>query len=260
MRPAWLRTALLALLALLAGCAQQPPRPATAEPEWQTLAPGLAYARAEPGLHLLRVDLQQRRLRITPLAERGRTLAEFSGAQQALAALNLSFFDREFRARGHTVSKGQAWPEPLNPEASPLLACDAVQRCQLDLDAPYPLPPGTYSAVAGTPWLIRQGQARSAADDAGCEALCARTHPRTALGLSADGHTLLLLLAEGRRESVPGLTLAETAQQLQRLGAHEALNLDGGGSSSLLLQGRSVMQRPANEPQLRRIANALLID
>lgn len=254
---AWLSAA---LLVLLAACAATPPAPPPAG--WQVraeLAPGLSYWQAEPGLHLLRVDLRQRRLLLTPYAERGRPLDAFGAAPQALAVVNVSFFDRRFHARGHTVSEGEAWPEPLNLDNSPLLACDALQRCRLDLEAPYELPAGTRTALAGTPWLIRAGQARTPADDAGCPGLCERTHPRTALGLSADGRTLFLLLAEGRREGVPGLTLSETAQRLLALGAHEGLNLDGGGSSSLLLNGSSVMQRPANEPALRKVANALLI-
>lgn len=250
-----MRAMLAVMLLLLAGCAGPPAQ----QPGWQDIAPGLRYWRGEPGLHVLQVDLRLRRLQLTPYSERGRPLPEFSAAAQALAVVNVSFFDRSFRVRGHTVSEGQAWPEPLNVDASPLIACDFRQRCTLDLEAPYELPSATHTALSGTPWLIRAGQARTPPDDAGCANLCERTHPRTAIGLGADGHTLFLLLVEGRREGVPGLTLAETAARLRALGAHEALNLDGGGSSSLLLKGSSVMQRPANEPGLRRVANALLI-
>jgi len=251
----------LLALWLLAACAPLLPQ----QPGWHAVAPGLSYWRGEPGLHALRVDLRQRRLRLTPFAERGRPLDGFSAAPQALAALNASFFDRRFYPRGHTVSDGEAWPEPMSVNASPLLHCDAgdavqAQRCRLQLAPPYQLPSGTRTAVAGTPWLIRAGQARTATDDASCPGHCDGRHPRTALGLSADGHHVILLLAEGRRDGVPGLSLAETAAHLLQLGAHEALNLDGGGSSSLLIRGQSVMQRPAREPGLRRIANALLID
>ena len=46
---------------------------------------------------------------------------------------------------------------------------------------------------------------------------------------------------------------------MQQLGAFNAMKLDGGGSSSssLLIEGQSRWARPANEPQLRRLANAL---
>ncbi|MBH9552622.1 phosphodiester glycosidase family protein [Inhella gelatinilytica] len=257
------QVAVLVAVLGLAGCVT----PRVAPPAgWQAgppLAPGLSQWRAEPGMLAVKVDLRQRRLRLSAYAERGRVLDAFEGAGTALAAVNVSFFDRRFQARGHTVSQGQAWPEPLSPQTSPLLACQgegATQRCTLDVDPPFEFPSTAHTVLGGTPWLLRDGQPRTAADDAKCAALCAAPHPRTALGLSADGQTLVLLLVEGRRAGVPGLSLAETARHLRELGAWQGLNLDGGGSSSLLLHGVSVMQRPANEPQLRRIANALLIE
>jgi exopolysaccharide biosynthesis protein len=258
---ALLRRALLAAAALLlSACASKPP---PAEPAgWRTLAPGLLYWTGEPGLHALRLDLREPRLalRLTPDAAKGQPIDKLPGGQEALAAVNASFYGKGFVARGFTVSNGQAWPNPLEAQNSPLLACDLQQRCALQLAPPYELPPNTHTAVAGTPWLVKAGQARSPQDDASCPDFCQRTHPRTALGLSQDGRYLILLLAEGRREGMPGLSLAATAAQLLRLGAHEALNLDGGGSSSLLIQGQSAMQRPTQEPTLRRIANALLIE
>lgn len=251
-------------LLLLGACGTTAlPPPAAADlPGWTALAPGLLRWQGEPGLHALRLDLQAPglRLALSPLADKGQAIDALPAAQAALAAFNASFFDRAFRMRGLTVSAGEAWPEPMAPQDSPLLACDAAQACQLQLAPPYALPAGTHTAAAGTPWLLRQGQARTADDDARCAAFCASPHPRTALGLSADRRYLFVLLAEGRREGVPGLSLARTAAELQRLGAFEGFNLDGGGSSALLIQGQAVMRRPANEPAQRRIANVLLIN
>ncbi|MGE1095292.1 phosphodiester glycosidase family protein, partial [Pseudomonas zeae] len=88
--------------------------------------------------------------------------------------------------------------------------------------------------VSGTPWLVRDGQARSADDDASCANLCAQSHPRTAVGMDASGRQLIVLLAAGRRGPVKGLTLAQTAELMRELGAVQAFNLDGGGSSTLL--------------------------
>ncbi|MBI9103302.1 MAG: phosphodiester glycosidase family protein [Spirochaetales bacterium] len=60
--------------------------------------------------------------------------------------------------------------------------------------------------------------------------------PRTALGISSDGRYLYLMVADGRREEYSrGLTLAETAGYLNFLGSHDALNMDGGGSSVMVL-------------------------
>jgi exopolysaccharide biosynthesis protein len=58
---------------------------------------------------------------------------------------------------------------------------------------------------------------------------------------------------------VPGVALAPLAAWMQQAGVHEAVNLDGGGSTALFVHGRSVAERPANEPAQRAVANALRI-
>ena len=254
---------LLSLFGLLAlaGCAGLP---APAE-GWRAIAPGVLHRAWAPlpdsDVQALRVDLSQVRLRLTPPAQAGQPLDAMPEARTALAGLNASIFDREFRPRGITVSDGQPWPELLPmtvPMADPLLACDA--RCIIQFDPPAVPEPAWRLAVSGTPWLVREGAARTAQDDARCPAFCAQPHPRTAVGLDAAGRQLIVLLAAGRRGDVKGLTLAETAALMRDLGAVQAFNLDGGGSSTLLIEGQSVLPRPFNEPTLRKIANALLIE
>ncbi|MEV7727929.1 phosphodiester glycosidase family protein [Streptomyces sp. NPDC087917] len=58
--------------------------------------------------------------------------------------------------------------------------------------------------------------------------------PRTAVALSRDGRRLRLVTVDGRQRDSGGLTLTRLGALLRRLGAHQALNLDGGGSSTLL--------------------------
>jgi len=72
-------------------------------------------------------------------------------------------------------------------------------------------------------------------------------HPRSAAGISSDGKYLYLMVVDGRRIGSIGCTQAETAQILKQLGAWNAINFDGGGSSSLVLRmdGRV---RPVNTP------------
>ncbi|WP_078843709.1 phosphodiester glycosidase family protein [Streptomyces albus] len=60
------------------------------------------------------------------------------------------------------------------------------------------------------------------------------TAPRTAVGFSRDGSTLHVLTLDGRQADSGGVTLTELALMMKELGAHNALNLDGGGSSTLL--------------------------
>jgi hypothetical protein len=81
--------------------------------------------------------------------------------------------------------------------------------------------------------------------------------PRTAFGVDAQGR-YIILVADGRQKFYStGLTLHELAATMQRLGAVDALNLDGGGSTSLAVRGR-VVNRPSDGFE-RRVANALLV-
>ncbi|HET8796541.1 MAG TPA: phosphodiester glycosidase family protein, partial [Thermoanaerobaculia bacterium] len=78
-----------------------------------------------------------------------------------------------------------------------------------------------------------------------------------AAGLSSDGRTLYLVVADGRREGVPGLTLPELAAFLAELGACRAMNLDGGGSSALWL-GDRIVNRPSDGAE-RNVGNHLAV-
>ena len=87
-------------------------------------------------------------------------------------------------------------------------------------------------------------------------------HPRCALALTADH--VLAVACDGRHPDDAGLTLGELADALVRLGARSALNLDGGGSASLVCDGRLV-NRPREQHGIgllegRAIATALVCD
>lgn len=233
---------------------------------WQRVAQGLDYRSFSPWpdsrVHVLRLDLREPGLRVevSAPAERGLPMdRRAERAPAAVASFNASFFDSSFVPRGVTVSQGEVWAPVLAAGASPWLACDRTQRCRIGFVDAAKRPADAMNAVAGTPWLVREGQVRTEADDAGCPGLCARRHPRTAVGLAGQGRWLLVVLAEGRRPPVAGVTLAQLSQLMRELGAQDAINLDGGGSSTLWLQGRAVMARPDNEPGERPLANVVRI-
>ncbi len=82
------------------------------------------------------------------------------------------------------------------------------------------------TAVSGRQILVEDGQVVHHEDQT--------RHPRTAVGLSEDGTTLFAVTVDGRQAASGGYTLDELARELLALGAQSALNLDGGGSSTLL--------------------------
>ena len=264
LRRLW-RCATLALALALPACSalMQPHQPSGPGARPVAVAPGIEHHITSPWqhsrVHLLRIDLRAPglQLHLSAHEERGRRIDAFSGTPRAAVSLNASFFDRRYTPRGVTVSDGRAWPELLVTNASPLLACDAALRCAVHFDDTTVIDPRWAMAVAGTPWLVRNGRMRSDADDATCAALCAREHPRTAAGLAGGGRWLVVVVAEGRRGAVRGITLAQLSAFMAGQGVQDAINLDGGGSSTLWLHGRAVMNRPDNEPAERPLANAL---
>jgi hypothetical protein len=66
-------------------------------------------------------------------------------------------------------------------------------------------------------------------------------HPRTAMGYTKDGK-LIILVIEGRNKVAHGATLGQEAQIFKDLGCWEALNLDGGGSSCMLINGKETIK------------------
>lgn len=84
-------------------------------------------------------------------------------------------------------------------------------------------------------------------------------HPRTSLGFTADGD-VIFLAADGRQPDMEGVNLREEAAIMQHLGAVDAFNFDGGGSTQLAIHdgvGLRLLNSPS-ETSVRRVSNALL--
>jgi hypothetical protein len=88
-------------------------------------------------------------------------------------------------------------------------------------------------------------------------AICGR-HPRTGIGTTADGRLLLVTVDGRRRRHSVGMTLIEFAREFERLGATWALNLDGGGSSTMVVRGK-VVNRPSDRSGERFVSSAILV-
>jgi hypothetical protein len=99
------------------------------------------------------------------------------------------------------------------------------------------------TAVGGGPTLISNGVIRITNEEEKMftgRAINDR-HPRTAMGYTSDGY-LIILVIQGRFPGLAeGATLRQEAKMLRELGCYEALNLDGGGSSCLLINGKETI-------------------
>ncbi len=113
-------------------------------------------------------------------------------------------------------------------------------------------------ALGGGPSLVSNGKVQVTADEeVFFGTSIPKIHPRTACGYTADGK-LILLVVDGRQEASRGVDLQELALIMQQLGCVEALNLDGGGSSTLVAGGQ-LINRPVGGTAGREVMSALAV-
>lgn len=136
-------------------------------------------------------------------------------------------------------------------------------------EAPQPVPTAAFPsggapwqmqhALGGSPMLVRDGVVRITDAEELIEVNNTSRRPRTAAGFTAAG-VLLIVAIEGDNPAGPaGMTLAETAALMRGLGAVSAINLDGGGSTSMVIGGRTTV-RPGDGAERPVISALLLVD
>jgi hypothetical protein len=127
-----------------------------------------------------------------------------------------------------------------------------------------PLPAGDiWHVIPGFRMLIDDGRIVVRQDVA--DSKFGGVNPRTAVGVDKDGRTLWIVVVDGRQPGISeGITLVELACLFESLGVWDALNLDGGGSSTLVLENAEgtydVVNTPVGRGQpntLRQVANNL---
>ena len=110
-------------------------------------------------------------------------------------------------------------------------------------------------AVSGRQMLLDNGVVQSTSK---------RLEPRTAIGVTRDGKRVFILVADGRRKEYSnGLSYADMGLIFKRLGAYDAINLDGGGSSSFSVEiapgDYAPMNRPSDRSGERAVPNGLAV-
>lgn len=118
------------------------------------------------------------------------------------------------------------------------------------------------TAIGGGPLLVDGGKFRNTYVEElynGASGISPDSNqPRTAIGVTVD-KKMIVFVCEGREmtEGVAGLTTADVANVLIDLGCVEAINLDGGGSSCMLINGRQTI-KPSDGAQ-RRVGSTIMI-
>lgn len=114
--------------------------------------------------------------------------------------------------------------------------------------------PGVLDTIGGNPTLLEKGV--RTVEPCSESYFCYR-NPRTGIGVTREG-TLLLVTVDGRRRGSIGMTPVGFARLFRYLGARSALNLDGGGSTTMVVRGRIVNQ-PSDTGGERPVGTAVLV-
>ena len=124
---------------------------------------------------------------------------------------------------------------------------------------------GWREAIVSGPVLLNEGAIVHYEDDGSrmYRNFYARRHPRTLMGYTADGWVYFAVI-DGRFPQGIGMSISELQVLCESLGLYEAINLDGGGSSTLWTLPAGVISHPSDNRQFdnvgqRIIPNALLV-
>ncbi len=155
----------------------------------------------------------------------------------------------EVRAGGDTALKPGTMVLSLGPELEGHVPKVQTGDTVRVITETVPNLAGVKTAVGGGPTLVRDGKAM---EWGGIQ----MRHPRTAIGWNRD--FIFLVEVDGRQSQLSmGMTFSELAGYMRKLGCEQAMNLDGGGSSTMWVLG-NVMNSPS-EGQERPGANALVV-
>ena len=105
---------------------------------------------------------------------------------------------------------------------------------------------GVWNAVAGSSFILQNGVAIT--PPAGTAGDPFNPNPRSAIGISQDGSYLYMMVVDGRTSVSVGCTQAQTGEFLAMFGAYNGINLDGGGSSTLVKYVGPGVVYPLNSP------------
>lgn len=126
----------------------------------------------------------------------------------------------------------------------------------IQADPPIPFTPNFI--LGGGPQLLSSGKKAFPAEASRySESLYQQRHPRTAIGWRADGK-LILITVDGRQKQSAGMTMDELAGLMLELGCIEAMNLDGGGSTTMVIKNK-IVNHPSDATGERAVSDALMV-
>lgn len=192
--------------------------------------------------------------------------SELAGNQNALAAINGGFFDMDsggsvsyFETNDSVIHKSKApglkWAvaDSLINGAIILYKNHFLEIDSANLQAYYEDSKTEAFVLVCGPLLIKNSVLQDLPD----MKFANNRHPRTCLGITEE--SIIFVTIDGRSETAAGMNLYEVQDFMLDLGCQDAINLDGGGSTSMWLKNEGIVNIPSDKSGERPVANALII-
>ncbi|WP_157994444.1 phosphodiester glycosidase family protein [Peristeroidobacter agariperforans] len=256
------------------------------------LYPGIRYKQREVAAthlaraHIVAIDLRQAGLRfgVTPadtsegMEQVAWTTSTYLARRHAQLAINGGFFSPwkagstgqddyyphegdAVNASGALISEGRVVSpvEAIKTERINSMLCFKQSQAQI-VDG-QTCPEGFTDGIAAGPRLLSDGKTPPLTTE-----FATTPHPRTAFGISASRERAWIVTIDGRQEGSKGMSLPDLAALFASLGAADAINLDGGGSTTLVVEDDAGAARVLNRPiqtgvvgKERPVANHVLL-
>lgn len=218
-------------------------------------------------INLVEIDLKKHRKNIHLVADPKelKKTSEFATEAGALVAINGGFFDMKnggswdyVKVDNHVVNTTKKKTDRAN---AILLIDKKTIEIQPDSAVNYEQSSKPNILLSG-PLLIHRGQDAALANNP----FNTNRHPRSAVAITRK-NKLIFLVVDGRNSQAAGMNLSELTQTLRWLGAKHAMNVDGGGSSTLYVKGATangVVNHPSDNKQFdhegqRPVANIIYL-
>lgn len=236
-----------------------------------TLGPGVVWKKqvyaslygGKQTVNVIQVDLNNPNVRIQPIKPSSgcATTSSMASGSQALAAVNGGFFDGSCASLSMIKISGAV--SATNPGYKPARATLGLKK-NTSSYTPYVdwvASTNSWSAVdhalGGGPNLVSSGASDVTLTGEGFDSSYASKNPRTAVGFTSSNQ-LLMVTIDGRTSAGVGMTLSELASYMINLGCIEAMNLDGGGSTTAWSSANGVLNTPSDGTQ-RSVTSALAV-
>lgn len=186
--------------------------------------------------------------------------------EKAVAAINAGFFDmkkggsvtyleEDNQTISNTKNARTKWAQPDSLINGVIIYTNS-NELKIDTfrgDRYYENSTKENFAIASGPLLLR----RSIYQKLPNMSFTHKRHPRTCLCKKDD--SIIFIVIDGRSEYADGMSLVEAQKYLSDLGCIDAINLDGGGSSTMWMKDKGIVNNPSDKNGERSVANALLL-